>query len=77
MFLCYVLSFFKNRDTIQGGHYLRKYGTYLDTALYNLLYVIYSTIISMFHSNMFLLSVCVLRDRFQKFENGKEVGQFF
>ena len=41
MFLFYVLSFFKKGDTIQGGHYLRKYGTYLDTALYNLLYVIY------------------------------------
>ena len=35
MFLFYVLSFFKNGDTIQGGtlykggHYLRKYGIYI------------------------------------------------
>ena len=35
MFLFYVLSFFKNGDTIQGetlfkgGNYLRKYGMYL------------------------------------------------
>ena len=37
MFLFYLLSFFKVGDTIQegplfkGGHYLRKYGTYLKT----------------------------------------------
>ena len=36
MFLFYVLSFFKKGDTIQGGtlfkggHYLRKYGIYLN-----------------------------------------------
>ena len=35
MFLFYVLSFFKKRDTIQGGtlfkgeHYLRKYDMYI------------------------------------------------
>ena len=26
MFLFYVVRFFKKGDTIQGGHYLRKYG---------------------------------------------------
>ena len=25
----YILSFFKKGDTIQGGHYLRKYGMHL------------------------------------------------
>ena len=36
MFLFYVLSFFKKGNTIQGetlfkgGHYLRKYGSFLD-----------------------------------------------
>ena len=39
MFLFYVLSFFKKWDTIQGGtlfkggHYLRKYGKYMNQIL--------------------------------------------
>ena len=40
MFLFYVLSFFKKGDTIQGGHYLRKYGRfapYLPMLLQNIL----------------------------------------
>ena len=37
MFLFYVLTIFKNRDTIQegtlfkGGHYIRKYGSFAAT----------------------------------------------
>ena len=46
MFLFYLLSFFKKGNTIQGGtlfkggHYLRKYGKYIRSALLYLTYTI-------------------------------------
>ena len=33
----YVLSFFKKGDTIQGRHFLRKYGTYVRSISYHFL----------------------------------------